>query len=93
MLVQIIALRSNTFVGNIVLAEDEPATVILTGHYGEAGAVNLLDPAYGLPRAIGGVNTYWLCGYGDPSRRRPAFSEWVQRRHGVSLRLARRPAR
>jgi hypothetical protein len=26
----------------------------------------LYGPAYGLPEAISGINTYWLRGYGDP---------------------------
>jgi 4-amino-4-deoxy-L-arabinose transferase-like glycosyltransferase len=39
---------------------------IFTGNYGEAGAIDLYGPAYGLPRAISGVNSYWLRGYGDP---------------------------
>lgn len=47
-------------------AEEKPTTVIFTGNYGEAGAINLLGRPYGLPRAISGVNTYWLRGYGDP---------------------------
>lgn len=41
-------------------------TGILTGNYGEAGAVNLYGPAFGLPTAIGGVNSYWMRGYGEP---------------------------
>lgn len=39
---------------------------ILTGNYGEAGAINLYGRAYGLPEAISGTNSYWLRGYGDP---------------------------
>lgn len=39
---------------------------ILAGNYGEAGAVDLYGPAYGLPKAISGINSYWLRGYGDP---------------------------
>jgi len=39
-----------------VMAEDE----------GEAGAVNLYGRAYGLPRAVSGMNSNWLRGYGDP---------------------------
>ena len=42
------------------------STGILAGNYGEAGAINLYGPAYGLPEAISGSNTYWLRGYGDP---------------------------
>jgi hypothetical protein len=33
---------------------------------GEVGAVNLYGRAYGLPRAISGMNSNWLRGYGDP---------------------------
>jgi hypothetical protein len=47
-------------------APDKPQTGILTGNYGEAGAINLYGPAYGLPEAISGINSYWLRGYGDP---------------------------
>lgn len=39
---------------------------ILAGDAGEAGALNLYGPAYGLPRAISGSNSHWLRGYGDP---------------------------
>jgi hypothetical protein len=39
---------------------------ILAGDEGETGAVNLYGPAYGLPRAISGMNSNWLRGYGDP---------------------------
>jgi len=39
---------------------------VLAGSYGEAGAVNLYGPRYGLPRAISGINSYWQHGYGNP---------------------------
>jgi hypothetical protein len=39
---------------------------ILTGNYGEAAAINLYGPRYGLPTAISPVNSYWLRGYGSP---------------------------
>ncbi len=49
------------------LPEGEKAQAgILAGNYGEAGAVNLYGPAFGLPNAISGVNGYWQRGYGDP---------------------------
>ncbi len=47
-------------------AEDKGQAGILAGNYGEAGALNLYGPQYGLPTAISGVNSYWLRGYGDP---------------------------
>jgi hypothetical protein len=46
--------------------EDKPRTGILAGNYGEAGAINLYGPAYHLPTAISGTNSYWVRGYGDP---------------------------
>jgi hypothetical protein len=47
--------------------EEQAVTGIFTGNYGEAGAINLYGPAYGLPEAISGVNSYWLRGYGNPA--------------------------
>jgi hypothetical protein len=46
--------------------QDRPHVGILGTNYGEAGAVNLYGPRYGLPRAISGVNSFWYRGYGDP---------------------------
>lgn len=39
---------------------------IITGNYGETGAVDLYGPTYGLPQAISGTNTAWYRGYGNP---------------------------
>ncbi len=47
-------------------AAEQARTAILTGNYGEAGAINLYGPALGLPGAISGINSYWPLGYGDP---------------------------
>ena len=47
-------------------ADERAQTGILVSNYGEAGAINLYGLAYGLPRAISGVNSYWLRGYGQP---------------------------
>jgi hypothetical protein len=41
-------------------------TAVLAANYGEAGAVNLLGPQYGLPPVISGGNSFWAHGYGDP---------------------------
>ena len=46
--------------------EQRARTAILTGNYGEAGAVNLYGRSHGLPEAISGVNSYWPRGYGEP---------------------------
>jgi hypothetical protein len=47
-------------------AEERAHLGILGTNYGEAGAINLYGPEYGLPRAISGVNSFWYRGYGDP---------------------------
>ena len=47
-------------------AADRAQLGILAGDAGEAGALNLYGPAYGLPRATSGSNSHWLRGYGDP---------------------------
>ncbi len=39
---------------------------ILGANYGEAGAIDLYGPQYGLPSAISGVNSFWVRGYGNP---------------------------
>jgi 4-amino-4-deoxy-L-arabinose transferase-like glycosyltransferase len=46
--------------------QERQFTGILAANYGEAGAVNLWGPRYGLPRAISGINSFWQRGYGDP---------------------------
>lgn len=47
-------------------AAERAHTAILTGNYGEMGAINLYGPTYGLPEAISGINSAWERGYGDP---------------------------
>jgi len=42
---------------------------IYCGNYGEAGAINLYGPAYGLPSVVSGINSYWLRGPGNPAVR------------------------
>ena len=39
---------------------------ILGANYGEAGAIALYGPQYGLPTPISGVNSFWERGYGNP---------------------------
>jgi 4-amino-4-deoxy-L-arabinose transferase-like glycosyltransferase len=51
---------------NALPANEKARAGILAGNYGEAGALNLYGGAYGLPRAISGINSYWLRGYGNP---------------------------
>jgi hypothetical protein len=46
-------------------AEERKRACILTGNYGEAGAVDFYGPRYGLPRAISGHNSYFIWGPGN----------------------------
>jgi hypothetical protein len=46
--------------------QDRTRAVILAGNYGEAGALDLYGPAYGLPRVISGADNLWYRGYGEP---------------------------
>jgi hypothetical protein len=44
-------------------AEERGRAGILTGNYGEAGALNLYGPALGLPHAMSLTNSFWYRGY------------------------------
>ncbi|HUM71795.1 MAG TPA: hypothetical protein PLK31_23455, partial [Chloroflexota bacterium] len=47
-------------------AEQQANTAVLAGNYGEAGALDLYGPEFGLPPVISGSNSLWARGYGDP---------------------------
>ena len=47
---------------NALPPDQRAVTGIYTGNYGEASAINLFGPKYGLPVAISGHQTYWLWG-------------------------------
>jgi hypothetical protein len=46
-------------------AGEQARVEVLTGSFGETGAINVLGPARGLPRSIGTHNQYWLWGPGS----------------------------
>jgi Dolichyl-phosphate-mannose-protein mannosyltransferase len=46
-------------------ASERSHCAILTGNYGEAGAIDYYGPRYGLPQAISGHNSHWFWGPGD----------------------------
>lgn len=46
-------------------ASEQPRTVILTGNYGEAGALDYYGDVYHLPPVISGGNSLWYRGYGE----------------------------
>jgi 4-amino-4-deoxy-L-arabinose transferase-like glycosyltransferase len=47
-------------------ASQRASAVILTGNYGEAGAINELGKQDGLPEAVSGQNNVWYWGSGNP---------------------------
>jgi hypothetical protein len=49
---------------NAMPAEQRTKTTILAGNYGEAGAVDLFGPKYGLPPALSGHQNYYYWGTG-----------------------------
>jgi 4-amino-4-deoxy-L-arabinose transferase-like glycosyltransferase len=60
-----------TAVYESVPAADRQETAILTGSYGEAGAIDVLGADTGLPAASSGHNNYWL--WGPPERHGPVI--------------------
>jgi hypothetical protein len=46
-----------------IAAGERSGTGIIVGNYGEAGAINLFGPKYGLPPAISGTNSNWYRTY------------------------------
>jgi hypothetical protein len=42
--------------------EERQKTAIFANDYGEAGAIDFFGPKYGLPKAIGGNQNYWIWG-------------------------------
>jgi hypothetical protein len=60
-------------------ADQRGQTGIIAGNYGEAGAVDLWGPKYGLPTAISGHQNYWY--WGPPQRHYDNFIviQWNER--------------
>jgi Dolichyl-phosphate-mannose-protein mannosyltransferase len=50
-------------------ASERGQAVIVTGNYGEAGAINELGSRYHLPQAVSGQNNEWWWGPGNPRAR------------------------
>jgi len=48
---------------NSLPIEERQQTAILTGNYGEGGALNLYGPALGLPHTMCLTNSFWYRGY------------------------------
>jgi hypothetical protein len=45
--------------------EEQRKTAIFANNYGDAGAIDFFGPKYGLPKAIGGHQNYWIWGPRD----------------------------
>jgi len=45
--------------------EEQQKTAIFSNNYGDAGAIDFFGPKYGLPKAIGGHQNYWIWGPRD----------------------------
>ncbi|HEX9201511.1 MAG TPA: glycosyltransferase family 39 protein [Acidobacteriaceae bacterium] len=45
--------------------EEQKKTAIFANNYGDGGAIDFFGPRYGLPKAIGGHQTYWIWGPRD----------------------------
>jgi len=50
---------------NSLPPEERAKTAIFGNNFAEAGAIDLLGPKYGLPKTIGGHQSYWLWGPRD----------------------------
>jgi hypothetical protein len=45
--------------------EEQKKTAIFANNYGDGGAIDFFGPKYGLPKAIGGHQNFWIWGPGD----------------------------
>jgi hypothetical protein len=50
---------------NALPPDERASTAIFANNYGEAGAIDFFGPKYGLPKAIGNHQNYWLWGWRD----------------------------
>jgi hypothetical protein len=68
--------------------EERAKAAILTGNFGEAGAIDLFGPRYGLPKAISGHQTYYLWGPRQYTGEVVILLQWPRRaaeRHFTSV--------
>jgi hypothetical protein len=61
---------------NSLPPDERAATGIWAGNYGEAGAVNLFGPAYGLPRAYSRHQNHWYWGPPPQAYKNLIVIEW-----------------
>lgn len=63
---------------NSLPPEERAKTGILAGNYGEAGAINMFGPQYGLPRALSRHQTHWYWGPPTEDYRNFIFLQFSQ---------------
>jgi hypothetical protein len=63
---------------NSLPPEERARTGILAGNYGEAGAINLFGPQYGLPRAFSRHQNHWYWGPPKEDYRNFIFLQFSQ---------------
>ncbi len=61
--------RENARIWNTLGADERAHAVVYASNYGEAGALELYGPQYGLPQVVSATNSFWLRGPGDPDAR------------------------
>ena len=65
---------------NALPPEQRAKTAILTGNYGEAGAIDFFGPRYGLPKAISGHQNYYYWGPRQYTGESIILLEWSLKR-------------
>lgn len=60
-------------------AEQRGSVGVVVGNYGEMGAIEIIGPAYGLPRPISLTNSGWLRGYPTPQPTTLIVVGWSRR--------------
>ncbi len=63
---------------NSLPPEERAKTGILAGNYGEAGAINMFGPQYGLPRALSRHQNHWYWGPPNEDYRNFIFLQFSQ---------------
>ncbi|CDM65874.1 glycosyltransferase family 39 protein [Pyrinomonas methylaliphatogenes] len=80
---------------NTIPENERARAAIFCTNYGQAGAINLYGPRYGLPQAISGVNSFWARGYGNPPPETVIVlggqREWLQQRFESVILAGRVP--
>jgi hypothetical protein len=66
-------------------AEQQKSVGVVTGNYGEAGAIEIFGPTYHLPAPISVTNSAWLRGYPTPPPTALIVIGWSQKQVDASF--------